>query len=63
MKITALRAAALASAAFLAACSTNGGGSGRADVTRFHLGQPVARSTVFVTPVNPADAGSLEFRT
>ncbi|MDO9490537.1 MAG: hypothetical protein Q7J32_19375, partial [Sphingomonadaceae bacterium] len=57
-----LRAAALSAVALLAACSTGGGGS-RADVTRFHLGAPVARSTVFVTPVNAADASSLEFRT
>lgn len=57
-----LRAAALSAVALLAACSTSGGGS-RADVTRFHLGAPVARSTVFVTPVNAADASSLEFRT
>ncbi|MFC3713264.1 DUF4136 domain-containing protein [Sphingoaurantiacus capsulatus] len=62
MKTTALRTAALAATALLAACSTTGG-SNRADVTRFHLGQPVARSTVFVTPVNAADASSLEFRT
>lgn len=56
-----LRAAALSAVALLAACSTGGGGT-RADVTRFHLGAPVARSTVFVTPVNAADAASLEFR-
>jgi hypothetical protein len=61
MPKTALRAAALAAAALVAACSTTG--SNRADVTRFHLGQPVARSTFFVTPVNAADAASLEFRT
>lgn len=57
----ALRAATIAAAALVAACSTTG--SQRADVTRFHLGGPIARSTVFVTPVNPADASSLEFRT
>ena len=32
-----------------------------AEVTRFHLGQPIARSTVKLEPSNPADAGSLEF--
>lgn len=58
----ARRAAVLAAAGLLAACSTTGGGT-RADVTRFHLGGPMARSTVFVTPVNAADASSLEFRT
>ena len=56
-----LRAAAIAAAALLASCA--GTASQRADVTRFHLGQPVARSSVFVTPANPADAASLEFRT
>lgn len=56
-----LRAAAIAAAALLASCA--GTASQRADVTRFHLGQPVARSSVFVTPANPADASSLEFRT
>lgn len=56
-----LRAAAIAATALLASCA--GTASQRADVTRFHLGQPVARSSVFVTPANPGDASSLEFRT
>lgn len=56
-----LRAALVAATALVASCA--GPGAQRADVTRFHLGQPVARSTVFVTPANPADAASLEFRT
>jgi hypothetical protein len=56
-----LRAALIAVTAVLASCA--GTGAQRADVTRFHLGQPVARSTVFVTAANPADANSLEFRT
>lgn len=56
-----LRVAAIAAAALLASCA--GTASQRADVTRFHLGQPVARSSIFVTPANPADASSLEFRT
>ena len=54
-------AAALAAAALLTSCA--GMSSQRADVTRFHLGQPMARSSVFVTPADPADATSLEFRT
>ncbi len=61
MSTPCFRAAVLAAAALVAACSTTG--SNRADVTRFHLGGPVARSTVFVTPVDAADAASLEFRT
>ena len=56
-----LRAALIAATAFVASCA--GTGAQRADVTRFHLGQPVARSTVFVTSADPADASSLEFRT
>lgn len=55
-----LRTAAIAATALVAACA---GTSRQADVTRFHLGQPVARSTVFVAPANAADASSLEFRT
>ena len=55
-----LRAALAATAALVASCA--GPGAQRADVTRFHLGQPVARSTVFVTAANPTDASSLEFR-
>lgn len=33
-----------------------------ADVTRFHLGQPIARGTVFIEPADPAQAQGLEFR-
>lgn len=51
--------AAVASAALLASCAS----TSTADVTRFHLGQPIARSTVFVDAVNPGVAQSLEFRT
>lgn len=56
-----LRAALVAATALVASCA--GPGAQRADVTRFHLGQPVARSTVFVTSANPAEDSSLEFRT
>jgi len=59
-KPLALRAAALAGAALLASCAST---NRSADVTRFHLGQPVARSSVYVAPLNAADASSLEFRT
>ena len=30
-------------------------------VTRFHLGQPIARGAIAVEPADPADASSLEF--
>lgn len=32
-----------------------------ASVTRFHLGQPIARSEIRVEPIVPADVNSLEF--
>lgn len=35
----------------------------RADVTRFHLGQPIARSTVALQPADARAASSLEYRT
>lgn len=52
---------AVAAALMATACATNDRFA--ADVTRFHLNQPVARGAVFVTPLNPVDAQSLEFRT
>lgn len=58
--------AMLLAAASLAGCSTFAGGGGAsasgADVTRFHLGQPIARSSIAVEPFEPADANSPEFR-
>jgi hypothetical protein len=59
-KVSFVRAAVVAGAALLAACAST---NQTADVTRFHLGQPVARSTVYLEPVEPAQASSLEFRT
>ena len=32
-----------------------------ASVTRFHLGQPIARGPIAIEPADPADANSLEF--
>jgi hypothetical protein len=54
-----LRAALIAGAALLASCAS----TREAEVTRFHLGQPVNRSAVFITSANPNAASSLEFRT
>jgi hypothetical protein len=51
-------AALAVTAALLAGCATRP----EADVTRFHLGQPIARSTVAVVPLEPGTAQSLEFR-
>jgi Domain of unknown function (DUF4136) len=54
---------ALAAIALLAGCAMEMGGgvSSSASVTRFHLGQPIARGPIAVEPANPADANSLEF--
>ena len=53
------RFAALSALALLAACTTGPQG---AEVTRFHLGQPIARSTVALVPAEGGQNGSLEFR-
>ena len=64
MKAVFLRGCALFVAASLAGCTTGGGGAPvGADVTRFHLGQQIARAQIAVEPTNQADANSLEFRT
>ena len=55
----ASRFAALSTLALLAACASGPQG---AEVTRFHLGQPIARSTVALVPAEGSQAGSLEFR-
>jgi uncharacterized protein DUF4136 len=62
MKAIFARACALALLASTAACSTMGGGDSGAEVTRFHLGQPIARGQIAVEPVDAADANGLEFR-
>lgn len=63
MKAVFLRCGVILMAASLAGCTANLGGGGRSgmDVTRFHLGQPVARGQIAIEPVNPADLNSLEF--
>src|SRR3546814_6782707 len=63
MKALFSRACALAFVASLAACASNPASRG-VEVTRFHLGQhPIARGQIVVEPINPAAAGSIEFRT
>lgn len=49
--------------ALLAGCATSmgGGGSSGVSVTRFHLGQTIARGQIAVEPANPAQASGLEF--
>ncbi len=66
MKAVFLKAcAALTLTASLSACATGIGGANNAgvDVTRFHLGQQVARSTIAVQPGDAADGNSLEYAT
>ena len=53
---------ALAAVSLLAGCAADMGSvSSTASVTRFHLGQPIARGPIAVEPADPADARSLEF--
>ena len=54
---------ALCGLALLAGCAMDmgGGASSAASVTRFHLGQPVARGPIAIEPADQADANSLEF--
>jgi hypothetical protein len=56
------RACLIAMVASLSACATNPAARG-VDVTRFHLGQPIARGQIALEPIDPARAGTLEFRT
>ena len=58
MRILPLFACACAALA-LAGCATQP----ETRVTRFHLNQPIARGSLAVEPMSPADRGSLEFQT
>lgn len=62
MKAVFLRAGSLLIAASLAGCATTSGPGG-ATVTRFHLGQPIARGQIAIEAADPRDSASLEFRT
>jgi Domain of unknown function (DUF4136) len=59
----ASRWGALAALLLVTGCAMEmgGGPSSAVSVTRFHLGQPIARGPIAVEPANPADANSLEF--
>ena len=56
-------AISLAAGALVAGCATDSGMGARAgtEVTRFHLGEPIARGEIRVESADPADANSLEF--
>lgn len=66
MKAIFSKAGAFVLAASLAGCSTGIGGGGGVqsgvDVTRFHLGQPLARGQISVEAFDQADVNSIEFR-
>jgi hypothetical protein len=51
---------ALCALTLVAGCATDDIATGTS-VTRFHLGQPIARAQIAVEPADPRDAGSLEF--
>jgi hypothetical protein len=51
--------ASICAAALLAGCAAQ---TPLAEVTRFHLGQPIARGEITVEPRNPTQGGSLEFK-
>ena len=62
MKLSLSRSAAILLAALLAGCQTaDSGVEPGASVTRFHLGQPIARGEIRVEPAEAARADSLEF--
>ena len=64
MKAVFLRTCALLAAATLAGCSTTREQTARNDmeITRSHLGQPIARGRIAVEPLAAADANNMEFR-
>ncbi|MES2337295.1 MAG: DUF4136 domain-containing protein [Pseudomonadota bacterium] len=56
-------ALALASALALAACATTGGaGGGPTEVSRLHLGDPIAPGTVTVEPITGGGGAGLEYQ-
>lgn len=65
MKAVLARGAVLGLAALAAGCTSNGttaiGAASTAEVTRFHLGQNIARGEIAVEPLDPAQRGSMEF--
>lgn len=62
MNKIASRLGALSAFLLVTGCAMEmGGASSDASVTRFHLGQPVARGPIAVEAATPADANSLEF--
>lgn len=61
MKAVFLRGGVLFVAAALAGCASTGGGRNPVEVTRFHLGQPVARGQIAVEPFAVPGSSGPEF--
>jgi hypothetical protein len=63
MSKIAFRCGALVASLLLSGCAMEmgGGASSATSVTRFHLGQPIARGQIAVESADPARANSLEF--
>jgi hypothetical protein len=65
MKAVFLRAGAILLAASLAGCATTQGGpggGGGTEVTRYHLGNPIARGQIAIEAADPRDSATPEFR-
>lgn len=61
MKAVFVRGAGLGLILALSACASSDGPR-PAEVTRFHLNQPIARGSIAVEPFDQRDTGDLEFR-
>lgn len=61
--IKALRIATIGAAALLGACTTTSSRPGPIDVTRFHLGTPLERTTFSVEPIASGAQASPEYQT
>jgi hypothetical protein len=67
MKAVAARGVVIGLAALAAGCASNGttgagmGAAGTAEVTRFHLGQNIARGEIAIEPLDRSQMGSMEF--
>lgn len=62
MKALFPRALAAAAALAIGGCSTMGDAPAPSQVTRFHLGAPIARGPIAIEAFDPADQNSLEFQ-
>jgi hypothetical protein len=63
MKAVFVRAGAILLAASLAGCATTNQAPGGTEVTRFHLGDQIARGPIAIEAADPRAGNSAEFRT